>query len=81
MLFHYRSYFSRITRERRTTGNNIQATSYASQALDDEEEDERAQEDEDNQDFDTAITSAEANTLLAEAIRTLDNMLTNHPSQ
>jgi len=79
-FFHYsiRSYFSRITRERRTDSNNSQTAPYASQSFDGDEEDERSQEDEDNQDFDAANASFEAYTLLNQAIRTTDDILTSN---
>ena len=73
-----RSYFSRITRERRTDINSSQTAPYTPQTSDGNEEDEKSQEDEDNQDFDTAAASSEAYTLLNRAIHTLDNILTSN---
>ena len=67
----YRAYFSRLTRERRTKGNEKETT--VSTGTDDE--DLQLQEDEDESDFDSALTVTEAYDLLDNAIHVLDDMI------
>lgn len=69
----WRSYFSRITRERRRIANESQAsvgkTDAASSQIEHEQQDE-----EDQTDYDAAISTSEAYELLDIAIDTLDDM-------
>lgn len=69
-----RSYFSRITRERRKNAQDIQTVDPGEEILENDE-DLRSQADEDENDFDAAVSSAEAHQLLDNAIRVLDDVL------
>ena len=72
----YRSYFSRITRERRTKENQKRTTvsaSMVSPIVD--EEDQQLQEEEDDSDFDSALISSQAYNLLDNAMQILDDMI------
>lgn len=80
-LFYTRSYFSRLTRTRRTSSRASQITSHPIDSSSFNEEDERSQQDEDDQDFDAAIFSFEAFTLLNQAIHTLDDILAKQTSE
>ena len=74
--FWHRAYFSRLTRERRTKGNEKQAivsTIDNNSTLDEEEL--QLQEEEENRDFDSAVSASEAYDLLDDAIHVLDGMI------
>lgn len=66
-----RSYFSRMTRERRTKGNDARRTVSASF----DEEAQQQQEEDDENDFDSAITVSQADDLMDDAIEVLDSIL------
>ncbi|CAF4146057.1 unnamed protein product [Rotaria sordida] len=76
-----KSYFSRVTRKRRTVARDSQIALHPADPSSYDEEDERSQQDEDDQDFDAATTSSEAFTLLNQAIDTLDDILANQASE
>ncbi|CAF5044442.1 unnamed protein product [Rotaria magnacalcarata] len=73
----YRAYFSRVTRERRTKGNEKQTT--ASTLVDEEEQ--QLQEEEDESDFDSALAATEPYDLLDDAIHVLDDMIQQQQSE
>ncbi|CAF1461166.1 unnamed protein product, partial [Rotaria magnacalcarata] len=71
------AYFSRVTRERRTKGNEKQTT--ASTLVDEEEQ--QLQEEEDESDFDSALAATEPYDLLDDAIHVLDDMIQQQQSE
>ena len=77
-----RSYFSRLTRERRKQGNESQATLDDSMiSFDDNDDDQQqSQEDEDNNDFDSAVSERQARVLLDHATAVLDEILSQQSS-
>lgn len=79
--FYTRSYFSRLTRTRRTSSRASQIAFHPINSSSYDEEDERSQQDEDDQNFDTVISSSEAFTLLDQAMHTLDDILAKQASE
>ena len=77
---HDRSYFSRLTRERRRSTNRLHTISDEYDMLPNDNEDAQSQEDEDNDDFDSAVADAEAYELLDDAIHLLDDKLLQQQS-
>ena len=71
----FRSYFSRVTRERRKFGNESQASAIISDVTSSQVQDNQQEDNEDESDFDAAVSTSETYELLDIAIDTLDDIL------
>lgn len=77
MLFdlQYRSYFSRLTRERRTKANEKRKNSEMTVSSFVDDEDDQIQEEDDDSDFDSSQIASQANNLLGNAMGILNDMI------
>ncbi|CAF1442642.1 unnamed protein product [Rotaria sordida] len=76
----FRSYFSRLTQEPRKNADELSTAVGNSNITSINDHDQQWQEHEDNNDFDSAVSSSQAYELLGKAIHTLDEILSQQQS-